>query len=711
MKESITYRFKSDKLKDNISLFRILKLFKTHYNSLQPEFHYYCMKKDTAEVQLFGDRNMHDLFENFTRNQLGSMVMEKQRNKEKCQLMFRILDTDLEKIVTNNLNDNYINFLVNDCLLEFDFLSEMIDYKYDKDNNIIAVNFERPIDRNKAIMEYEKKINESKQLKIELVDFNRDIIDIIGYSNQMIITRTTRKRIEYFRFKDFFWVDDPISGITKNVYNWNDNATAKVSRDYLTPIKNIQSYERGNDPIMKYAVMGAIQTPKTLDKCVFFKLNFDGSTVQFQKFSVVNHIVKFSGQVNKISGDEKNKFLKSTDYDLKISWTFRNEVNIYPLRRLLLHFANMKIGKLLYMDFERMLQFDYLKSFELCKQALSEWLTILLKVNSITNCPISKLWNSKTPHVLAFDYLKYRYCKRANMIIPTITKKTDFQRTKIERFQITPPKGTVISNKLMTMYDFTSFYPNVIIGLCKDSKIKSQIIHRNVLSDLFKKRIESDDRLNIKTYKLLLNAGGFGKFGADEFPGYSVFPSNKEFMVKIVNTAREKIEQVIRLHNLRVIYGLTDSFLIDGTRELDVPNLKYEGCYRYAFFFNCNTYILYNNDNDMIRKGPIFNSFKYPKVIRDFYLLMVKEFMLHGRSRMSLKEFLEIFNNYMETCEITWDNFFYVFKTSILIHIEDSQKSIPLSKAIKGNHRICVSKTFMYHKSEILKWFSSNIMQ
>jgi len=536
------------------------------------------------------------------------------------------------------------------------------------------------------------------------------------------------------------------------VYNWNKNELATGPLREVDPqiefcVQNELKFGYNKNTKIQSIVEGVFYKTFNYKKTVLYN-NFNmvknSQVVMFKKFKIKKNEITFDEELNYIEGFEKfgnifkDKFL--------ISW---NKVDIdrikiksyvYDLRTLLVNFARINNAEeLLWMDLENVFTKEFSMdemyySFLTCEQNMTKWIPIVLYAQNLTFCPLSIFWYRKNSYNVACNYLKYKISQDFNCALPKL-QRLIYNKTKINRFLVCPPKGAMITNKEMHMVDLDSSYPSVYLEYYEKSPIIAHQIHCKLIKLLLEEKRKHKYGHKRKAVKMLLNAYGFGFIGADQYET-SMFPSDKNLMLHIVALGRKKMDQISKIflqQGFEVIYGITDSLLLGkGSKHacLQIINqinknskwsiLKYEKTFNKGFFLSCNDLILESHDCTKIIKGRIFKSLTVPKTIRTFCLKLVERMFLARNNKISHQQFLVMINAHHKDVGINWEQFYTLtkdkeFMISVVnnwdsMNLKKSVVDINLKNAFLSNYNISWKWIYNVWVKQLKNWFSENIV-
>lgn len=261
---------------------------------------------------------------------------------------------------------------------------------------------------------------------------------------------------------------------------------------------------------------------------------------------------------------------------------------------------------------------------------------LFFQLQAVLRCPPRLLAGRRSLHAIA-SLCKLSLCIARHIDIPTqLAQRSDRPPIPIHKYtKVTPGSWTAVHE--FRMFDYSSFFINAFMALTAETQVPGLRVHCDFLAPLqAQKRAAAVGSPLRAALKLILVAEGYGAYAARSM---GLFPGAPEWMVAVVDWSRETMERTEAAFVAaggRVVYGVSDSLLVDMPHEAALQcaarmsngTLQFvpEGpAYRRARFFSLNEYILYDAVDGSAAtevRGALFTSCTVPALVRQATLCL-----------------------------------------------------------------------------------------
>jgi len=378
---------------------------------------------------------------------------------------------------------------------------------------------------------------------------------IVG--DKILVSLNGAHRVIRLRMNKLFWMEDPVKGMSKKIFNWNKNVVKKLS---LTGFKTSTTYENHINPWFKYFA----RTPLEMGQYINVTPNINNNPdtlysvkiveippvvingvyyfvvkelVYYSLFDITNYELKWKNQITDIIVCSIKLFKRVIiNKQFVITWDF-HDTNTgiylpkqYRLRHLMGQFYKTNNRSLV----EQWISMNFVKlhphisattgnninnAFRSQKIFGFKYVQILLDIQQETKLPIGCMWGINGANNLAFNFYKYRLMQKMNMVVPTLhpQKKEQLGLAK-HQFRIEPKKIVLNSSH----YDLDSAFPSIFLELHENNQLHSYKLHHLIYKRLLTlKRSCNNNKTKRECYKLMLNSGGYGSFNIAIYLNYS----------------------------------------------------------------------------------------------------------------------------------------------------------------------------------------------
>jgi hypothetical protein len=335
----------------------------------------------------------------------------------------------------------------------------------------------------------------------------------------------------------------------------------------------------------------------------------------------------------------------------------------------------------------------------------------LIHFASSIPCPMCYLLSIPNRKMI-FDIIYLANCDKFKIILDSPIKQESFPSGAIiqnsyiftSSFDLEPTKQlsnlkqTTFSDLTIMELDYASMYPGFFLKYMKKyNKLKPLF---ETYQFFFDAKKNEKDKIKKTTYKLVLNASGYGSFAISDKKTQFKIRSNIEVGKRICKDSKDLILETIKyFEKFSIIIGAhTDSLFVKGSKSkiiemvkewnkklkndeitssnLEIKNSKIEKLLFFNNVAHCYVYVDEFGKQKFQANGLLFNSIKIPKFYRDEIANIFMKAITESSSIKELKiKYFELVENVKNTIRQIEVDLFDILKTTS-ITLDNGRSSV-----------------------------------